>query len=237
MNNIITLKDKISQNPIYPITKINAVITENGEKFIDYLDQKLQEANQLIQNAVSQAQAAEEAIVSLNKLNNNTTAVQVLSELEEQIENNKLAIATLLNKYNNLQEQLSRIIDRDNITTKVTGEIGKIPTSMAVRNYVASEAGEILNRLINTTTIEPNYVPENGGQILVNTETCEIFISPGIDNRWFKLDAELLELPESIINTVVENDITDIVSNDTEVTREELNIPNQGKVEDDTLIL
>lgn len=239
MGKIITLKDNVTQETAYPITKIDAIITENGNKFSEELELKLLEVNQLLQNAVLQAQAAENSIKTLSSLGNSSTIQQTLNNIVEQVETNRINIINLLDKYQTLNSQINNFIDKNNISMEVTGEIGKIPTSMAVRNYVTEKALTILDNLIDTTTIEPNYAPKDGGKILINTETSEVFISPGT-NKWLKLKAEILELPEPLLSSEINSEDDNIIEliGDLEIENQNLlDIPNHGKVEDDTLIL
>ena len=83
-----------------------------------------------------------------------------------------------------------------------------------------------------------NYIPKDGGKILINTENNEIFISSGT-NKWFKVKAEVLELPEALLSSEVdiEKNTLELIGDVEIENTESLNIPNHGKVEDDTLIL
>lgn len=237
MAKIITIKDNITQETAYPITRIDAIITEEGSKLSEDLELKLSEINQLLLDAVYQARAAEDSIKTLTNFSNSTTIQQTLSDIIDQVENNKISILNLLNNYKTLISQINNFVNKNNVSTEVTGEIGKIPTSMAVRNYVTDRALTILDKLIDSTTIEPNYVPEEGSKILINTENNEIYISPGNASKWFKLKAEVLNLPEALLNTNTKEDIVEFIG-DLEIDNQDaINIPNHGKVEDDTLIL
>ena len=86
MGKIITLKDNITQETAYPITKIEAIITEDGSKFSDVLEQRILEVDLLLKNAILQAQAAEDSIKNLNRLSDTTTTQQTLMTLVDQIE-------------------------------------------------------------------------------------------------------------------------------------------------------
>lgn len=237
MAKIITIKDNITQETAYPITRIDAIITEGGSKFSEELEMKLSEVNQLLLDAVYQAQAAEDSIKTLTSFGNSTAIQQTIRDIINQVEINKTSIISLLDNYKTLTSQINNFVNKNNISTEVTGEVGKIPTSMAVRNYVTDRAQTILNKLIDSTTIEPNYVPEEGSKILINTENNDIYISPGNADKWFKLKAEVLELPEALLSTNTKEDIIEFFG-DLEIDNQDaINIPNHGKVEDDTLIL
>ena len=237
MAKIITIKDNITQETAYPITRIDAIITEGGSKFSEELEMKLSEVNQLLLDAVYQAQAAEDSIKTLTNFGNSTAIQQTISDIINQVEINKTSIISLLDNYKTLTSQINNFVNKNNISTEVTGEVGKIPTSMAVRNYVTDRAQTILDKLIDSTTIEPNYIPEEGSKILINTENNDIYISPGNADKWFKLKAEVLELPEALLSTNTKEDIIEFFG-DLEIDNQDaINIPNHGKVEDDTLIL
>lgn len=237
MAKIITIKDNITQETAYPITRIDAIITEGGSKFSEELEMKLSEVNQLLLDAVYQAQAAEDSIKTLTNFGNSTAIQQTISDIINQVEINKTSIISLLDNYKTLTSQINNFVNKNNISTEVTGEVGKIPTSMAVRNYVTDRAQTILDKLIDSTTIEPNYIPEEGSKILINTENNDIYISPGNESKWFKLKAEVLELPEALLSTNTKEDIIEFFG-DLEIDNQDaINIPNHGKVEDDTLIL
>ena len=239
MGNIITIKDNVTQDPLYPITKIEAIVDDEGNCFKESLENKILEISLLLEEAVSKANTAANSIITLGKLTNTELTIEELKKITEQVESSKIDILNLTNKYNELFKQLQNTITNENVVSEVIGEAGKIPNSVAVRNYVIDQIEGVLDNLIDTTTIEPNYIPKDGGKILINTKTNEVFISPGT-NKWLKLKAEILELPEPFLNSEVnseDNNMVELIGNVKVENQNLLDIPNHGKVEDDTLIL
>ena len=244
MGKIITLRDNITQEAAYPITKIDAVINEDGTNFKESLENKILDITLLLNDAVSRAETAANSVISLSNLTDTDTVLEELEKLSKQVESSRKDILNLTNKYNELLDQLQYTISNSSIVSEVIGEAGKIPNSMAVRNYVTNRTNSILNRLIDTTTVEPNFSPKGGGQILINTSIGNaeglgiVYISAG-DNSWLRLRASVFELPESVITKQIEN--ISVLSLDGDVNIDETNntveFPNEGNVEDDTLIL
>ena len=234
MGKIVTIKDNITQESIYPVTHIDAVVTEEGN-FKTILENKLEEINISLQNAVLLATAAEETVKTLESFGSIDIPTSVLSGIITQIETNTKSILQLSQGYEVLISQLNNTIAKSNVVSNVTSDHDKIPTSLAVRNYVINKTSDIMDNLINTTTIDPNYKPQLGGQILINEEEGSVFISNG--DNWLKLKANKLILPEPSIETSVDNNVIDLFGDIELGENTEINLQNKENVNDDTLIL
>lgn len=234
MGKIVTLKDNITQESIYPVTHIDAVVTDEGS-FKTILENKLEEINISLQNAILLATAAEETVKTLESFGSFDIPTSVLSGIITQIETNTRSILQLSQGYEVLISQLNNTIAKNNIVSNVTSDIDKIPTSLAVRNYVIDKTSDIMDNLINTTTIDPNYKPQLGGQILINEEEGSVFISNG--DNWLKLKANKLILPEPSIETSVNNNVIDLFGDIELGENTEINLQNKENINDDTLIL
>ena len=238
MNKIITLKDNITQETIYPITSTKAIITEDGRKFDDVMSQKYNEIEQALEEAIEMAYAAEESISSLTGLKNSSTALNEIDKLKDQVESTRLELVELKNKYRELNLISQKVLTTDDLTGKVTYEAGKIPTTTAVRTIITQAATDVMEYMIDTTSITPNYIPRDSGKILVNPDTNEVFISAGKDsNVWFKFNATTLILEESKINSYVDSGAL-YMSGDLKIEDRTITLKNNnGEVEDDAIIL
>lgn len=234
MGKIITLKDKITQENIYPVTTITAVVMDNGENLLNYLESKIEEDLIELDGVVTRAESAIESINNLTNLPE--LPKDIINNLENIISDSKTRLAELETKYKDLNSLALRLVNKSDLTQEVTGETGKIPTGMAIRNYVSSASLNVLDYLINSTESNPNYVPTNSGQILVNENTNEVFIASGNSNKWLKFNATPLILDQPVINRSV-NDYTLDMNGDVSVDDTTVVVPNTQKVEDDTLIL
>lgn len=239
MSRIITIKDKITQETRYPVTTVKAIITEDGQRFEDVVNQKVIEINQTVQEAIVQAEAAEQAIATLSGLGNTSTAQKTLESLKNDISGTKNKIAELENILKDLKENILQSVTKDDLENIVTGEASRIPSSVAVRNFIVKKTTDIMEDIIETTSIEPNYIPKDNGKILVNTDTNEIFIAGGNNsNVWLKFNATPIVLEESVVESEIKED-TVMLSGDTQVNEEGTIVlnNNNGNVIDDTLIL
>ena len=232
MAKIITLKDKVTQENTYPITIPKAVITESGETLEEVLNSFLSDSLNSINVAIQRSVAAEEAITELKNIP--SVSQNIIDSLQAQVDENKENIIKLENDYKKLTKDISQLLKKSDLTTKVNGEVGKIPTGMAVRNYIADTALGVLDYIIDTIKHTPNYLPTRAGQILVNDETNEVFIASPFSSSWLKLKATPLVLDSEVVDANVNGDIIEITGN-TSVDNETTMIPNTEEVRDDTL--
>ena len=234
MGKIVTLKDKITQENTYPITSIEAIITEDGKFFKDELVQFMEKTNETVENMIALAQAAEESITKLTNLNNANNYQEIIDNLLIEVNENKQKLISLESDYKNIKNNLRNLLTKSDITNNIKGDINKIPTGLAVRDYVADTTLSIIENLINTTTTTPTH-STNTGQILVNEETNEVFISAAYSGEWLKFNATPIQLDPQEIDAVVEDE-TLIIMGNTEVDNKTVLIPNTEKVDEDTLI-
>lgn len=206
MSKIITLRDRITQESMYPITTTSAVLDENGKSIETILVEKTEELDTKVIDAVSRAKAAEDSVTSLNNLNNTSNAQEELSKLKDQIESNKTEINSLKNDYATLKDITNSVIKTDDLVNTISSGSSQIPTTEAVESYIGEKSSELMNYIIDTTTVIPNYIPKKSGQILINTENNFIYFSPGNSTVWFALEATPLELPDSILDGNVDGD-------------------------------
>lgn len=237
MGKIITLKDKVTQENTYPVTSIDAVLMEDGQKFSDRLDLFFRETEETLTNTVALAQAAEDSIVRLTNLNNTGNYQEEIEALLSEVRENKQKLISLETEYKDIQDRLSNLLTKDDITNDIKGESDKIPTGMVVRNYVADSILGAINGLINTTGTTPEHVT-NTGQILINEETSEIYISPSYGSFWLKLKATPIQLdPDNVFDAnIIDGDTLEMTGN-VGIKNSTVTIPSTEKVEDDTLIV
>ena len=234
MGKIVTLKDKITQENTYPITSIEAISTEDGKFFKDELVQFMEKTNETVENMIALAQAAEESITKLTNLNNANNYQEIIDNLLIEVNENKQKLISLESDYKNIKNNIRNLLTKSDITNNIKGDINKIPTGLAVRDYVADTTLSIIENLINTTTTTPTH-STNTGQILVNEETNEVFISAAYSGEWLKFNATPIQLDPQDIDAIVEDE-TLIIMGNTEVDNKTVLIPNTEKVDEDTLI-
>ena len=199
MSKIITLKDRITQESIYPITTTSAVLDRNGKSIEILLTEKSEELDIKAAEAISRAKAAEDSITSLNNLNNTALAQEELNKIKTQVETNKSDITELKGKYDELRNITNNIVKTDELVNNIETESSQVPTTVAVKTYVEEKSSELLSYLISTTTTDPNYAPNTSGQVLINTVNNTIYFSPGGSTFWFALEATPLELPSVLL--------------------------------------
>lgn len=235
---IITLRDRITQKSTYPITSVRAVITDEGRKLVDIVEEKINQVNILLAQAISKATAAEESVAQLGELNTSNVSDKI-NQLADTIEEIRLDMISLKNNYKELESIATKTINADNLTRTITGEASKIPTTSAVRNYIAEQAKNILDNLIDTTYETPNYTPGENGKILVNPETGEVFISSGGNsNVWYKFNSTklVLEDSEGIESEIINGTL--YLNGDVKVESQTITLTNkEGDVVDDSIIL
>lgn len=236
MSKIITLRDRITQESMYPITTTSAVLDENGKSIETILVEKSEELDTKVIDAVSKAKAAEDSITSLNNLNNTSNAQEELGKLKDQIESNKTEINSLKNDYATLKDITNNVIKTNDLVNTINSGSSQIPTTEAVESYVGEKSSELMSYIIDTTTVIPNYIPRKSGQILINTENNFIYFSPGNSTVWFALEATPLELPESILDGNIDGDNLEL-EGDVYVDSNTLVINGGGSVSSDTLII
>lgn len=236
MSKIITLRDRITQESMYPITTTSAVLDENGKSIETILVEKSEELDTKVIDAVSKAKAAEDSITSLNNLNNTSNAQEELDNLKDQIESSKAEINSLKNDYSTLKDITNNVIKTDDLVNTINSGSSQIPTTEAVESYVSEKSSELMSYIIDTTTVIPNYIPRKSGQILINTENNFIYFSPGNSTVWFALEATPLELPESILDGNIDGDNLEL-EGDVYVDNSTLVINGGGSISSDTLII
>lgn len=236
MSKIITLRDRITQESMYPITTTSAVLDENGKSIETILVEKSEELDTKVIDAVSKAKAAEDSITSLNNLNNTSNAQEELGKLKDQIESSKTEINSLKNDYATLKDITNNVIKTDDLVNTINSGSSQIPTTEAVESYVSEKSSELMSYIIDTTTVIPNYIPRKSGQILINTENNFIYFSPGNSTVWFALEATPLELPESILDGNIDGDNLEL-EGDVYVDNSTLVINGGGSISSDTLII
>lgn len=209
MSKIITLKDKITQEPIYPITSISAILNTDGNSIEDIINNKSDELDSDLNEINYRIQAAEDSIQSLGNLGNTETAQEELNRLTEIINSGKNDINSLRGDYSALLESSKDLIKKTDLVTNISGENQKIPTSAAVDNYIKEKSDEVLSYLISTTTVVPNYKPKDSGQILINTDSNMIYFSAGT-NSWFSIEATPIILEEGYVEGEIIDDYLDL---------------------------
>ena len=93
---IITLRDRITQKSTYPITSVRAVITDEGRKLVDIVEEKITQVNILLAQAISKATAAEESVAQLGELNTSNVSDKI-NQLADTIEEIRLDMISLKN--------------------------------------------------------------------------------------------------------------------------------------------
>lgn len=234
MSKIITLKDRITQESIYPITTTSAVLDRNGKSIEILLTEKSEELDIKAAEAISRAKAAEDSITSLNNLNNTALAQEELNKIKTQVETNKSDITELKGKYDELRNITNNIVKTDELVNNIETESSQVPTTVAVKTYVEEKSSELLSYLISTTTTDPNYAPNTSGQVLINTVNNTIYFSPGGSTFWFALEATPLELPSVLLEGFINGENLELVG-DIYVEQDNVIIENGGDIKDDTL--
>lgn len=237
MSKIITLKDRITQESMYPITTTSAVLDGNGKSIEIILTEKSEELDIKATEAVYRAKAAEDSITSLNNLNNTSAAQEELNNIKTQIETNKSDITTLKSSYSELKSVADKVVKTDELTNNIESGNSQIPTTTAVKTYIEEKSSDLMSYLINTTTTAPNYIPNVSGQILVNTINNTIYFSPGGSTLWFALEATPMELPNVILEGYIIGEENLELVGDVYIEQDNIIIDNGGDVQNDTLII
>lgn len=240
MSKIITLKDRITQEPIYPITSTSAVLDENGKTVDTIISEKFNDIDNKSQEVILQAQAAEESITSLTNLSNTGLAQDEINKLKNQIETNKSNISALTNNFSELKNTVNELVKTEDLINNIdeSGSSNRqIPTTSAIKSYVQEKSLDLMNYIVDTTTVTPNYIPKLTGQVLVNIETNLIYFSPGGSTVWYSIQAEPLELPETILDgNLIGEDMLELIG-DVYVDQEMLIIDSGGEIDETTLII
>ena len=253
MGKIITLKDKITRKSIYPITVLDAITSSDGSTITKLLDDKFNELSQVTDNAITQAKAASEMISSLKNLTSENTdkITEEINNLSVKISDSIELLNSIIENYEYLEEKANNILKTSDLISTVTKESAKVPTTNAVKNYVEEKRNELLNYLIDTTSVLPNYIPKTSGQILINTENNVVYLSPTGSNTWYGVSATPLYLEVGYIagdvagttlditgDVAVENNTTLVINNEVEIEGTALVIPGQTtetRISDNTL--
>ena len=252
MGKIITLKDKITRKSIYPITVLDAITSSDGSTITKLLDDKFNELSQVTDNAITQAKAASEMISSLKNLTSEDSnkIAEEINNLNAKISDSIILLNSVIENYEYLEEKANNILKSSDLISTVTKESTKVPTTSAVSNYVEEKRDELLNYLIDTTSVIPNYIPKTSGQILINTEDNIIYLSPTGSNTWYGVNATPLRLEEGNIaggvvgttldikgDVVIENNTTLVINNEVEIEGTTLVIPAEQttKISNNTL--
>ena len=235
MSKIITLKDRITQEAMYPITTTSAVLDGNGKSIENILTEKSEELDIKVTDAVSKAKAAEDSIASLGNLNT-SEALEELGKIKNQVETNKSNINTLRSDYIALKNITNNVIKTDNLVNTIESGNSQIPTTAAVESYVSKKSSDLMSYIIDTTTVTPNYIPRKSGQVLVDISNNFIYFSPGGTTVWFALEATPLELPDSVLDGNIDGDNLEL-EGDVYVDSSTLVINGGGSVSSDTLII
>lgn len=235
MSKIITIKDKVTQESVYPITSIDAVVLENGQRFSDKVNSFFEETTITLENTITLAQAAEDTIIKLTNLNNTEKYKEEINLLLNNVIDNKQRLVTLEQEYKEIKQKLINLVEKTDLTNDVTNESTKIPTGSAVRNYVTNKTLDIVDSIINTTNTVPEYTT-NIGQILINEDTNEVFIASANSSKWVKLNTIPIHLESVGVDANIINNNTVEITGNYELKNSTVIVPNTEKVEDDTLI-
>lgn len=236
MGKIITLKDKITQKSIYPITTIDAIIVdENGATIESEIENKFKELELITDSAVMKAKEAYSTVASLKNLNDGLIEDE-LNYLNTLLSESIKQLDSLKASYSELNNKTKTLIKTDDVIQEITKESNKIPTSNAVTNYISNKTDEIINYLIDTTTVIPNYIPKTRGQILVNTNNNFLYISPNNSKTWYGIESTPLQLNVGEIYGIVDNIELELIG-DTAIEDKTLIINNEVELEGSTLII
>ena len=236
MSKIITLKDRITQESMYPITTTSAVLDGNGKSIETILTEKSEELELKAVDAMLQARAAMDSITSLSNLSNTSEAQEELDKIKTQVETNKSGINTLKSNYTTLKELTNNVVKTEDLVNTIESGSSQIPTTAAVESYVSKKSADLMSYVIDTTTVTPNYIPRKSGQVLVNTENNLIYFSPGGSTVWFALEATPIELPEAVLEGYINGDNLELIG-DVFVEQDTLVIGGGGEIENDTLVI
>lgn len=241
MSKLITLRDKYTQNPIYPVTSVDAVITESGESFSSVMQAKFSELELRLKELEAETEAAKSSVSTLTGLSRSEVSQEDLEELKSKVNTNSNNVTALSTEVEILNTIANDLLAEKDLTDIVAEEINKVPTSSAVNNYVQSVSNSILEFLIDNTNVEPDYLPRETGQILVNGEDKKVYIASGKDNKWFIFEAsEILQLeeePQVVFEVISDTLRVNSTGNSVEVSGDTLTFNTIGTVNGDTLVL
>lgn len=236
MGKIVTLKDRITQKSIYPITTIDAIIVdESGSTIESEIEKKFKELESITGSAVMRAREAYNTAASLKNLNEGLVKDE-LDKLNTLLDESIQQLTLLKSSYSELNTKTKTLIKTEDVIQEVTKESNKIPTSNAITNYISEKTDEIINYLIDTTTVIPNYIPKTRGQILINTQNNFLYISPNNSKTWYGVESTplLLNVGE-IVGTVTGLELD--IEGDTAIEDKTLIINNEVELEGSTLII
>ena len=236
MGKIVTLKDRITQKSIYPVTTIDAIIVdESGSTIESEIEKKFKELESITGSAVMRAREAYNTAASLKNLNEGLVKDE-LDKLNTLLDESIQQLTLLKSSYNELNKKTKTLIKTEDVIQEVTKESNKIPTSNAIINYISEKTDEIINYLIDTTTVIPNYIPKTRGQILINTQNNFLYISPNNSKTWYGIESTPLQLNVGEIYGIVDSVELELIG-DTAIENKTLIINNEVELEGSTLII
>ena len=235
MGKLITLKDKITGESIYPNIPTTAVINMNGSNILGEVESKVGKINKSLNNAISSI------ITSLNKIKNlegldtskkeKNLALNIVrvQENKKDLEIIKTQDTSINNKFKDSVEKSEVSTENEVINStvdyfdnRVYIRSGKIPTSASSKRqirigtdgYLYISIGRIWyksKKALTTVSLQPSTVNLDEISITINIDTewiNNVYIWEG-DNLLFTLNntTNIISLPESCENLTLTADL------------------------------
>lgn len=235
MGKLITLKDKITGESIYPNIPTTAVINMNGSNILGEVESKVGKINKSLNNAISSI------ITSLNKIKNlegldiskkeKNLALNIVrvQENKKDLEIIKIQDTSINNKFKDSVEKSKVSTENEVINStvdyfdnRVYIRSGKIPTSASSKRqirigtdgYLYISIGRIWyksKKALTTVSLQPSTVNLDEISITINIDTewiNNVYIWEG-DNLLFTLNntTNIISLPESCENLTLTADL------------------------------
>lgn len=235
MGKLITLKDKITGESIYPNIPTTAVINMNGSNILGEVESKVGKINKSLNNAISSV------ITSLNKIKNlegldtskkeKNLALNIVrvQENKKDLEIIKIQDTSINNKFKDSVEKSEVSTENEVINStvdyfdnRVYIRSGKIPTSASSKRqirigtdgYLYISIGRIWyksKKALTTVSLQPSTVSLDEISITINIDTewiNNVYIWEG-DNLLFTLNntTNIISLPESCENLTLTADL------------------------------
>ena len=235
MGKLITLKDKITGESIYPNIPTTAVINMNGSNILGEVESKVGKINKSLNNAISSI------ITSLNKIKNlegldtskkeKNLALNIVrvQENKKDLEIIKTQDTSINNKFKDSVEKSEVSTENEVINStvdyfdnRVYIRSGKIPTSASSKRqirigtdgYLYISIGKIWyksKKALTTVSLQPSTVNLDEISITINIDTewiNNVYIWEG-DNLLFTLNntTNIISLPESCENLTLTADL------------------------------
>lgn len=183
MGKLITLKDRITQESIYPATSSTSVLDSHGGNIMGIFDVKTDKILEKTKQSLGNIKQASTSISKLDGLSNATEKEKSAAKTVVQIQNNQYDTDILIGDSETIQEKFNNAIDKeydiydnmgiidliDNVIFKNCQISNEIPTFAPVENEVRMADGKLYIGLGKIW-----YVIDSVGSITIDTPNATI---------------------------------------------------------------